>query len=100
MNGGAEEDISGAAINKVSEETQRESKRARGYCVCRMVFSHQCKSFKVKENVSGHILMQMCVSQMLAEKKKKRRAKFAPVRQWSGVSLSFIQFIFFYEFNA
>ena len=79
MNGGAARDSAGAAIRKVSADRRREGEREHMvYCGNRMTFIPQCKSLKVKENVSGLILVQM---RALTKKKQKRRAKFAPDRQ-------------------
>lgn len=62
-------------------ETGGDAHMARGAFT--KIFTPQRKSLKVKENVSGQILVQMRGPQMLAEfkKSKKRRAKFAPGRR-------------------
>lgn len=64
MNGGAAEDTSGAAIKKSwGEETHREGKRKKlnAHMACgvfRKIFSPLSESLKVKENVSGHTLVE------------------------------------------
>lgn len=103
LNGGAAVDKSGAAIKKVSEERQTDRRahtvkmRTWFAVYSGRFFSPQCKS--ERKCVSSNI----CADARPANVGwvlRKRSAKFAPDRQWCGVSPSVHFFFFLNQSNA